>query len=211
MEDVPNRIEHTVLGPKTGWETVAETLDEALLHGMRACVPPWAVARASEYGPTVPLTTVIGFPHGQHTTRTKCAEATEAWNAGADEIDVVCNLGALDSDADEFENELAEIVAAVPIPVSVIVEAPVLNDRQLRRACEAVADADADYITTATGFNGGGATVADVELISQYLPVKASGGIDSWAFAEDLLAAGAERIGTAQGTVLIEEFTNGDR
>lgn len=206
MEDVPNRIEHTVLGPKTGWEAVAETLDGALLHGMRACIPPWAVARANKYTPTVPLTTVIGFPHGQHTTRTKCAEATEAWNAGADEIDVVGNLGALGSDGDEFETELAEIVAAVPIPVSVIVEAPVLNDRQLRQACEAVADADAAFLKTATGFNGGGATVADVELMSQYLPVKASGGIDSWAFADELFAAGAVRIGTAHGELLLDEF-----
>lgn len=207
MDDVANRIEHTVLGPKTGWKAVVETLDGALLDGMRACVPPWAVAKASEYAPTVALTTVVGFPHGQHTTRTKCAEATEAWNAGADEVAVVGNFGLLEREEDEFEHELAEIVAAVPIPVSVIVEAPMLDDRQLKEACEAVASADAAFIQTATGFNGGGATVGDVEVMSQYLSVKASGGVDSWAFAEDLFAAGAERIGTEQGDLLIREST----
>jgi len=207
MDEVADRIEHTVLGPTTTWDDVTETLDTALRHGMRACIPPCYVERASEYAPTVTLVTVVGFPHGQHQTDIKSAEAEQAWQDGTDEIDLVANLGYLKAnDMERFKQDLTEVVAAVPVPVKVIVESPLLTEDELRRACSAVADADADFVKTATGFSDGGATVADVELMSEYLPVKASGGIRSWAFAEELFDAGAARIGASSGDTIVAEY-----
>ena len=207
MNDVPARIEHTVLGPTTTWPDVAALLDTALRDGMRACIPPCYVDRGTDYAPDVDVATVIGFPHGQHTTGTKCHEAREAWNAGADELDMVANVGALKSgDDDTVTDDIAEVVAAVPVPVKVIVEAPLLDESELRRACQAAVDADADFVKTATGFSEGGATVEDVAVMSEYLPVKASGGVGSWAQAKAMFEAGAERIGASSGDVIVEEY-----
>jgi deoxyribose-phosphate aldolase len=210
MDDVPTRIEHTVLGPTTTWADVTGLLDTAMREGMRACIPPCYVADAADYAPGVDIATVIGFPHGQHATAIKCAEAQQAWDDGADELDVVANVGRLRSGADEaVEDDLAEVVAAVPIPVKVIVESPLLDDGELRRACQAAVDADADFVKTATGFSDGGATIEDVELIREFLPVKASGGIGSWEQAKAMFDAGAERIGASRGDVIVSEYRAG--
>jgi deoxyribose-phosphate aldolase len=207
MEDIPDRIEHTVLGPETTWDDVQTVLDEADEYGMRACIPPCYLEQAVEYAPTVELTTVVGFPHGQHLTETKCEEARHAWKAGAAEIDVVANIGAIKaSNFDDVASELGEVVAAVPLPVKVIVEAPLLTDAELRGASEAAVEADIDYLKTSTGFTDGGATVDDVRLMSEYRPVKASGGVGSWSFAEELFGAGAQRIGASSGTAIVEEY-----
>jgi deoxyribose-phosphate aldolase len=204
---VTGRIEHTVLGPETTPDDVIGALDAAIEYGMRTCVPPCYLELAASYAPTVPLVTVVGFPHGQHATETKVAEASAAREAGADEIDVVGNVGRLRAGEDEaIEAELAEIVAAVGLPVKVIVEAPLLSEAELHRAAECALAADADYLKTATGFSEGGATVADVELMSEYLPVKASGGVGSWADARAMFEAGAERIGASSGDVIAREF-----
>ncbi len=206
MTDFADRVEHTVLGPTTTWAEVRDVLDAALQYGTRACIPPSYVADAADYAPTVELTTVVGFPHGQHRTAIKVTEARQAWNDGAAELDVVAHLGhLLDGDDDALRADLAEVVAAVPVPVKVIVEAPLLDEDALRRVCEAAVDADAAYLKTATGFSEGGATVADVEVMAEYLPVKASGGIGSWDQAEALIDAGAERIGASSGVTLVEE------
>jgi len=202
------RIDHTVLGPTTAWDDVRRVLDEAAEYGMNACVPPCYVPEASEHAPEVTLATVIGFPHGQHAPETKREEAAIAWDDGADELDVVCNVGRLQAGEDDaVAADLAEVVATVPIPVKVIVEAPLLSESELRRACEAAVAADADFVKTATGFSGGGATVADVEVMAEYLPVKASGGIGSYAEATAMLEAGAERIGASSGVELVDGFT----
>lgn len=207
MKEVAPRIEHTVLGPATQWADVRTVLDDASQYGMRACVPPCYVQRASEYAPGVSLTTVVGFPHGQHTTDTKCSEVDSVRTAGADEIDVVANIGHLKAGNDEaVRTELEEVVASVTVPVKVIVETPLLTDDELRRICAVAVAADADYLKTATGFADGGATVADVERMSEFLPVKASGGVGSWSFASDLFDAGAERIGASSGDVIVREF-----
>lgn len=207
MDDVPNRIEHTVLGPMTTLDDVLGTLDEAIQYGMRACVPPCYVEQAASYAPGVEVTTVVGFPHGQHTTESKCNEAKDAWQADAAEIDVVANVGKIKAGAmEEVHDELAEVVAAVPIPVKVIVETPLLSDEELHEACKVAADAGADYLKTATGFSDGGATVADVTVMSEYCPVKASGGVGSWQFARELFDVGAERIGASSGDVIVQEF-----
>jgi deoxyribose-phosphate aldolase len=207
MDDVPARIEHTVLGPTTAWSDVATLLDTAARDGMRACVPPCYLDRATEYAPNLDIVTVVGFPHGHHTTATKCFEAREAWNAGAAELDVVANVGRLRGGDDEaVAADIAEVVAAVPIPVKVIVEAPLLNESELRRACQAAADADAAFLKTATGFSDGGATVDDVAVMSEYLPVKASGGIGSWEEAKAMFDAGAQRIGASSGDVIVSQY-----
>ncbi|MFB9822680.1 deoxyribose-phosphate aldolase [Halobaculum roseum] len=198
-------IDHTVLGPETTLADVETLLDEAAEHGLNACIPPCYVAEAAEYAPDVTLATVIGFPHGQHTPGTKRAEAEDAWRAGADELDLVINVGRLRAGEDDaVREEIAEVVAAVPVPVKVIIETALLSDEEKRRACAAARDADAAMVKTSTGFAEGGATVADVELMSEYLPVKASGGVGSYAEAIAMLEAGAVRIGASSGVAIVE-------
>jgi len=205
--DVTGRIEHTVLGPETTPDDVIAVLDAAIEYGLRACVPPCYLDLADGYAPTVPLSTVVGFPHGQQTTATKVAEAEDAWDDGADELDVVINVGRLRAgEGDAVTDQIEEVVAAVPVPVKVIVETPLLTDAEKRRAAECALEADADYLKTATGFSVGGATVPDVALLSEYLPVKASGGVGSWAAMEAMLDAGAERIGASSGDAIAREY-----
>jgi deoxyribose-phosphate aldolase len=199
------RIDHTVLGPTTTIDAVETVLDEAETYGMNACIPPCYVAEAVAYAPDVTLATVVGFPHGQHSTAAKHGEAVDAWQSGADEVDMVLNVGRLKAgDDDAVAADIAEVVAAVPIPVKVIVETALLSDAEKHRACEAAAEAGADYVKTSTGFADGGATVADVELMAEYLPVKASGGIGSYEEATAMLDAGAERIGASSGVEIVE-------
>lgn len=201
------RIDHTVLGPETTPEDVERVMDEAAEHGMNACVPPCYVEEASEHRPDVRLATVVGFPHGQNDPEIKRREGVVAWRAGADELDVVCNRGRLLSDQPErFHEELAELVASVPIPVKVIVETSELGAEEIRRAAELAVEADAAMLKTSTGFASGGATVEDVELLAEYLPVKASGGIGDYATARAMLDAGAQRIGASSGVALVEGF-----
>jgi deoxyribose-phosphate aldolase len=200
------RIDHTVLGPTTTAADVRRVLDEAAEYGTNACVPPCYVPVAVERAPDVTLATVIGFPHGQNDGDVKCLEAERAWNDGADELDVVMNVGRLKAgETDAVRDELASVVAAVPIPVKVILETALLTDAEKRTACEAAADADADFVKTSTGFADGGATVEDVELMSEYLPVKASGGIGDYETARAMFDAGAERIGASSGVAIVED------
>ncbi|WP_248895483.1 deoxyribose-phosphate aldolase [Haloplanus halobius] len=202
--DFAARIDHTVLGPETTPVDARQVVAEAADYGMNACVPPCYVAEVRDEDVT--LATVVGFPHGQHAPAVKREEAVTAWQDGADELDVVMNVGRLRAGEDDaVVAELAELVAAVPTPVKVIVEAPLLTDDELRRAAEAAVDADADYLKTGTGFSGP-ATTADVELLAAYLPVKASGGIGTTAEARAMLDAGAERIGASAGVALVEGF-----
>jgi deoxyribose-phosphate aldolase len=207
-ETLAASIDHTVLGPATTVADVEAVLDTAREYGMNACIPPCYVAEATEYAPDVTLATVVGFPHGQHATAAKHAEAVDAWEAGADELDVVINVGRLQAgDVEAVERELAEIVAAVPIPVKVIIETALLTDDEKHAACAAARDADADMVKTSTGFADGGATVPDVSLMREYLPVKASGGVGDYATARAMFDAGAERIGASSGAAIVDDYT----
>lgn len=198
-------IDHTVLGPTTTTADVERVLDEAREHGMNACIPPCYVEHAAEYASEVTLVTVVGFPHGQHAPDVKALEAEAVWETGADEIDVVANAGLLKADDDEaYRDELEEVVAAVPVPVKVIIETALLTGAEMHRACEAVRDAGANMVKTSTGFADTGARIADVDLMSGYLPVKAAGGIKNYAEAMELLEAGAERIGASAGVTILE-------
>jgi deoxyribose-phosphate aldolase len=201
------KIDHTVLGPETTLADVERVLDEAEEYGMNACIPPCYVTEAAEYAPEVTLATVVGFPHGQNATTVKREEAVLAYEDGADEVDMVINVGRLKAGEDEAVREgIEEVVAAVPIPVKVIIETALLTDDEKRRACEAARDADAAFVKTSTGFADGGAEVEDVELMSEYLPVKASGGVGDYETARAMLDAGAERIGASSGVEIVADF-----
>jgi deoxyribose-phosphate aldolase len=203
-ETLAARIDHTVLGPETTMADVERVCAAADEFGMNACVPPCYLAQAREAAPETTLVTVVGFPHGQHAPETKRAEAELAWGDGADELDVVLNVGRLKAGEDDAVTaELAEVVAAVPVPVKVIIETALLEHEEKHRACEAVRDAGADMLKTSTGFADGGATIADVELMAEYLPVKASGGIGTYDEAIGMLEAGAERIGASSGVAIL--------
>jgi len=201
------RIDHTVLGPTTTLADVERVLDEADTHGMNACIPPCYLSEAAAYAPDVTIVTVVGFPHGTHTTAAKYGEAVDAWQTGADEVDVVLNVGRLKAGDDEgVREDVEEVVAAVPVPVKVIIETALLTDAEKHRACETAAAAGAEFVKTSTGFADGGATVDDVKLMAEYLPVKASGGIGTYDEASAMLSAGAERIGASSGVELVEGF-----
>ncbi len=205
-DQVAARIDHTVLGPTTRWTDVETVLEAANEHGMNACIPPCFLEDAGGIDelPEI-VATVVGFPHGQSSLATKRNEAVDAWDAGADEIDLVINVGRLKAgDDDVVAAEISEVVAAVPVPVKVIIETALLTDEEKHRACQAAVDADADMVKTSTGFADGGATVPDVELMAEYLPVKASGGVSSYADAVAMFDAGAERIGASSGVAILE-------
>jgi deoxyribose-phosphate aldolase len=205
-EEFAASIDHTVLGPETTPADVRTVLDEAETYGMNACIPPCYVAEAAEHedAPET-IATVVGFPHGQHAPAVKRDEAVAAWEDGADEVDVVINVGRVKAGDDgAVADELSDIVAAVPVPVKVIIETALLDDAEKRRACEAAVAADADMVKTSTGFADGGATVSNVELMSEYLPVKASGGVGSYDEATAMLDAGAVRIGASSGVAIVE-------
>ena len=206
--ELASKIDHTVLGGDTEWRDVRRVMDEAADYGMNACIPPGYVADAAEYAPDVRLATVIGFPHGHHRAEVKRLEAELAHEDGADELDMVLNVGRLKSGDDEVVREDVEaVVDAVPIPVKVIIETAHLTHSEKRRACEIAVEADADFLKTSTGFSGGGATLFDVRFMSTFdLPVKASGGIGTYSMAKQMLDIGADRIGASSGVEIVEDL-----
>ncbi|TQQ81418.1 deoxyribose-phosphate aldolase [Halonotius roseus] len=206
--DLAAMIDHTVLGPTTTADDVARVVSEATEAGMNVCLPPCYVdSVASDTPDDLTVATVIGFPHGQDDPEIKREAGARAWKAGADELDVVLNIGRLKAgENDAVADELGAVVASVPIPVKVIIETALLTDEEKHRACEAAVNADADMVKTSTGFadsEPSGATVADVELMADYLPVKASGGIDDYETAMAMIEAGAERIGASAGPAIL--------
>jgi deoxyribose-phosphate aldolase len=205
-EELAPLIDHTVLGPETTLEDVHRVIDDAETWGMNVCIPPCYVAEAREAAaPGTTIATVIGFPHGQNAPEAKRSEAVQAEADGADELDVVLNVGRLTAgETEAVTAELADLVEAVSVPVKVIVETALLTDAEKHAAGEAVSAAGADFLKTSTGFADGGATVPDVELLSEYLPVKASGGIGSYEDAMAMVEAGAERIGASSGVEILD-------
>ena len=206
--DLAAMIDHTVLGPTTTAADVARVVSEATEAGMNVCIPPCYVDSVAADAPgDLTVATVIGFPHGQDDPEIKREAGSVAWKAGADELDVVLNIGRLKAGEDDaVADELGAVVASVPIPVKVIIEAGLLTDEEKHRACEAAVDADADMVKTSTGFANSepsGATVADVELMADYLPVKASGGIEDYETAMAMIEAGAERIGASSAPEIL--------
>ncbi len=210
-------MDHTILKPETTKEGVMKIINEAKEHHFYSvCVNPTWVALAAEELKTSPtaVCTVIGFPLGANTTATKAFEATDAIENGADEIDMVINIGALKSGDDAFvQQDIEAVVAAAKdrALVKVIIETALLTNDEIVRACELAKAAGADFVKTSTGFSTGGATVDDVRLmrttVGPEMGVKASGGIHDEAQARALIEAGASRLGTSASVAIISGST----
>jgi deoxyribose-phosphate aldolase len=205
-------IDNTSLSPQLTRQGVLEICRESEASGFYAvCLPPSWVGLAKENLPhgRVKVVTVISFPHGNDLTTSKALAAQEAKHAGADEIDMVMNLGwAEEGNWVAVENDIAQVVNAVkPTPVKVILETCLLSQDQIKKACHAAAQAGAKFVKTSTGFSKGGATMDAVRLMKASIPptmeVKASGGIRDLPTALAMIEAGATRLGTSSGTAII--------
>ncbi|MDD7577935.1 MAG: deoxyribose-phosphate aldolase [Elusimicrobia bacterium] len=206
-------IDHTILKPVASKEDVRRICDEARQHGFfSVCINPYWVAYAKELlkGTDVKVCTVIGFPLGANTTAVKEYETRDALKHGADEIDMVINLGALKSgDYDTVLSDISAVRKACEGHIlKVIIETSQLTEEEKVKTCELAAKAGADFVKTSTGFTGGGATAADVALMRKSIPanmqVKASGGVRSREDFDAMVAAGATRIGASSGVKIIE-------
>ena len=205
FSEIAGHVDHTALAATSTWADIQKLCEEAAEHHMASvCIPPSFVKRAKqEYGGRVAVCTVIGFPLGYNTTQTKLFEAREALANGADEIDMVVNLGWVktgDYDAVTEEIRLLKEAAGGKI-LKVIVETCYLTDEEKESLCRCVTTAGADYIKTSTGFGTGGAAIGDIELFKKHIgpavKIKASGGIRSREDFELFLNAGCERLGTS--------------
>ncbi len=205
--------DHTLLAPASTPADILRTVDEGILFQTASvCIPPCYVKLASAHAKgAIPICTVIGFPHGNSSSAAKASEACLAAEDGADEIDMVINIGLLK--AGDTAAVLADIrgvrAACRGKILKVIIETAMLTDEEKRTACELVSQSGADFIKTSTGYGGGGATPADVRLLRRYtdplIRVKAAGGIASFADAEEMVAAGADRLGTSRLVKLYRE------
>lgn len=212
--ELASRVDHTLLRPDASRTAVEQLCREALAFGFASvCVNPCHVATvaAKLRGSGVKTCTVIGFPLGASTTAVKAFEAADAIRNGADEIDMVLNVGALlDGDSETVTRDIRAVVEAASgkALVKVILETCLLDDDHKRLACRCCMDAGADFVKTSTGFSKGGATVEDVALlratVGARLKVKASGGIRTRETAEAMVQAGADRLGTSSGTAFAE-------
>ena len=209
MSSVAAIIDHTLLKPDATEAAIRQLCAEALEYSFACvCVNPYWVKLAAGTG--VSVATVVGFPLGANETAIKVAETARAVEAGASEIDVVLNVGELvGGNFKIVEEDLrAVVVAAGPALVKVILETVLLNDSQKTRACELARNAGAGFVKTSTGFAGGGATVADVQLmrsvVGAEMGVKASGGVRTWEDCRAMMAAGANRIGTSAGVAIVK-------
>lgn len=212
--DLALRIDHSLLKPQATASQIRQLCAEAKEYGFYAiCVQPFylPLCRALLLGSEVRLATVCAFPHGTLSSQQKAAEAKTSLQMGADEIDMVINLGALLSDDwQAVEADISAVrVATQGHILKVILETSLLSDQQKRRACQVAVAAEADFVKTSTGFGSSGANLADVQLMREVVAgraeVKASGGISKLADALVLLQAGATRLGTSSGVKLVQE------
>ena len=206
-------IDHTVLKADTPKAKVQQIIDEAIQYDfMSVCINPTWVSFAAEklVATDVKVCTVIGFPLGANTSTVKAFEAAEAIKNGADEVDMVINIGAAkDGDWDLVESDIQAVVdASKDVTTKVIIETSLLTDEEKVKACQAAVRAGADFVKTSTGFSTAGATVADIALMRQTvgpdLGVKASGGVRSIADAQAMIEAGATRLGTSNGVDIMK-------
>lgn len=214
--DIAKYIDHTILKPTTTGADIVKLCDEAIEYRFAAvCVPPHYVASAKKQlaGSDVKVATVIGFPFGYSDTGAKLMEMGTAIEAGADELDVVHNIAALkNGDWDYLENEAAALTGiahAAGKVIKIIIETGELNDDEIIKCCKLYSLQMVDFIKTSTGYSNTGATVEAVQLIRANLPanirIKASGGIRNFAFARQLIEAGAGRIGCSGSVAIVKE------
>ena len=210
-------IDHTILKADASKEAVMQIIEEAKkYHFYSVCInPAWgALAQEQLQGEPVAVCTVIGFPLGANTSETKAFETTDAINNGADEVDMVINIGALKSKDDQkVQKDIEAVVEAAKdrALVKVIIETSLLDREEIIRACELAKAAGADFVKTSTGFSTGGAKVEDVRLMRETvgpeMGVKASGGIHNEEEAMAMIEAGATRIGTSAGVAIVSGST----
>lgn len=206
INEILLRVDHTLLTQSATWDEIKAICDDGMKYKTASvCIPASYVKAAKEYvGEGLKICTVIGFPNGYSTTETKCFETADAIKNGADEIDMVINIGWLkDKCYDDILNEIKQIKSVCDERVlKVIIETCLLTDDEKKKMCEIVSLSGADYIKTSTGFSTSGATKEDISLfaanVSESVKIKAAGGISSIADAEDFINLGADRLGTSR-------------
>ncbi len=206
LKNILNHVDHTLLKQQATWEQIKAICDDGMrFNTASVCIPPSYVKQCTDYCEgKLKICTVIGFPNGYNTTACKVFETKDAIGNGADEIDMVINVGWLkDKEYDLIQNEILEIKKACNGKVlKVIIETCLLTDDEKIKMCEIVTKAGADFIKTSTGFSTAGATFEDIKLFSEHIgenvKMKAAGGISSLDDAEKFLSLGAERLGTSR-------------
>ncbi len=213
VKDILSRVDHTLLKQESTWEQIREICDDGLKFGCASvCIPASFVKQAADYlGNELKICTVIGFPNGYSTTAVKVFETEDAIRSGADEIDMVANIGWIKEQRwADLEAEIRAVKTSCQGRIlKVIIETCLLTEEEKIEMCRVVTAAGADYIKTSTGFSSGGATREDVALFKAHVgpgvKIKAAGGISSLQDAEDFIALGADRLGTSRIVKLVKE------
>ena len=206
ISEILAKCDHTLLTQTATWADIQGICDDGMKYKTASvCIPASFVKQAKEYvGDRLPICTVIGFPNGYDTTAAKCFMASDAVENGADEVDMVINIGwAKEGKFDQVRDEIAAVKKACHGRLlKVIIETCLLTDEEKIALCKAVSDSGADYIKTSTGFSKAGATFHDVELfathVAPHVKIKAAGGISSLEDAQKFIALGASRLGTSR-------------
>lgn len=218
IEKILTYVDHTLLTQTASWDKIRIICDDGIKYNTASvCIPPSYVKRAKEYvGDKIKICTVIGFPNGYNTTEVKCFETENAVNNGADEIDMVINLGYV---KDRHYNLILEEINAVKKAckeklLKVIIETCLLSDEEKIALCKTISESDADFIKTSTGFSLSGATKDDIKLFADNifgsLKIKAAGGISSIADANDFIELGATRLGTSRIVKIVKTGETND-
>ena len=206
LSEILSKCDHTLLSPTATWADIQAICDDGMKYNTASvCIPAAFVQQAKQYvGDKLAICTVIGFPNGYDTTAAKCFMAYDAVSHGADEVDMVINLGWVkEGKWDALTEEIRQIKGHCCGKIlKVIIETCLLTEEEKIAMCRVVTEAGADYIKTSTGFSTGGATFADVALfakhIGSHVKIKAAGGISSLADAEEFIRLGADRLGTSR-------------
>lgn len=219
ITEILNKVDHTLLNPAATWDEIKAVCDDGIKYKTASvCIPASYVKAAKEYvGDGLKICTVIGFPNGYSTTATKCFETRDAVLNGADEIDMVINIGWLkDKRYDDILDEIKLIKAECNGKIlKVIIETCLLTDEEKIKMCQIVSASGADFIKTSTGFSVGGATREDIALFAQnvadHVKIKAAGGISSITDAENFVDLGASRLGTSRIVKLVKNEQSNDK
>ena len=206
LNTILSKCDHTLLAQTATWAEIKAVCDDGMkYHTASVCIPASFVKQAKEYvGDKLPICTVIGFPNGYDTTAAKCFMASDAVENGADEVDMVINIGwAKEGKWAEITDEIAAVKHSCKGKLlKVIIETCLLTDEEKIQLCKCVSDSGADYIKTSTGFSKAGATFGDVALfkkhVAPHVKIKAAGGISSLEDAEKFIELGADRLGTSR-------------
>ena len=211
-QEILSRVDHTLLKPEATWPDIKKICDEAMAnHTASICINTCYVKQAAEYMQgAVPVCTVVGFPLGAMDTASKAFEAKTAIENGAEEVDMVINIGRLkNGEYDAVREDIAAVKKAVGDKIlKVIIETCLLTDEEKEKMCDIVPEAGADFIKTSTGFSTGGATFHDIELFARCCKgrckIKAAGGISTVEDMEKFIALGADRLGTSRAVKILD-------